>query len=96
MTDQLHLDPVSQPPAYRGEYLIHRLLVPAAEFDPELAARAVRTRGKEFHELAADEMDRLRVEAEQDVRPWARRRRYHAENCPGCTGHLRVGGVPED
>jgi len=95
MADGLELDSSSQPPVYMGSYHTHLLVVPAVDLDPLIAERAKARHARELHDLPAAEMHRSRDETQADVHLWARQRRYHMPNCPGCVGRVRgVGGVP--
>jgi hypothetical protein len=103
MPDRLELDLASIPPTYRGDYLIHSLAVPAAEFDPLVEERAQTEHGRSLYELSPMQIEQVRQAIQIDTRAWALKRRYHIANCPGCIGRKQdaghkkgVGRVPED
>ena len=97
MIDRLELDLASIPPTYKGNYLIHSLAVPAAEIELVVEAQAQAGHGRVLHELSPVQIDQVRQAVEGDTRSWARKRRYHVANCPGCIGRSSgVGKVPED
>jgi len=97
MIDRLELDLASIPPTYKGNYLIHSLAVPAAEIELVVEEQAQSGHGRVLHELSPVQIDHVRRAVETDTRLWARKRKYHIANCPGCIGRKRgVGKVPED